>query len=159
MLCGLWLCPGGFVGESSLRSTVGPSRGTVPASRRSARSGQRIADRRCAAASGGRGPWRGWARARLRGVSGVLPPYGGVTHRVVPTWKAHSRTAYSRSITHLVWYARPRPVRSVRSGQRIADRRCAVACGGEGLRRVLGSLTRLFRVAVHMVVTHGAGPA
>ena len=38
---------------------------------------------------------------------------------------------------------------SVRSGQRIADRRCAVACGGKGTWRVLGPClhTRLFRDA------------
>jgi hypothetical protein len=144
------------------------------ASRSLRRSGQRIADRRCAAASGGRGAmesaglvaparrtvrfersdvrnrrsggalrWRGeeggwralgsWLLTRLfRGA----PPYGvRPTELCLPEKPNPVRhTAVPSRISCGTHGLIRRPVRSVRSGRRIADRRCAavVRSGGWG---------------------------
>ena len=112
----------------------------APSSRRFARSGPRSrpirpADRGPAVRCGGWGKGsRGghWARARLRGFSGVGSRWCAIHEPGrLSTWKAQPCFAYGWSITHLVWHARPLR-RSVRSGQRIADRRCAAAAGGRG---------------------------
>ena len=78
--------------------------------------------------------------------------------------KSQRCTAYT-GMSRISWAssraARPASRRSVRSGQRIAGRRCALRRAGEGvLRRALGScsLTRRFREAAPYGVTHGAVP-
>jgi hypothetical protein len=138
-------------------SRVGTTR---PRPVRSARSGQRIADRRCAAAAGGGARWRALGSCSPHeAFQGWLPPYGGTTHGAVPTWKAQPRAAYSGFITHLMSPRDSRSPRSARSGQRIAGRRCAAAAGEGGPRGALASCsqTKLFRVAApYGGAIHGA---
>ena len=127
-----------------------PHNAQRPASRSLRRSGQRTADRRCAAAGGGKGAMESAVLAYEAFQGGC--PDGGVPHDTVSTWKAQPCSAYSGSVTHPVAPSDPAQRPDVplapsdpASGSRTGD--ALRRLGGRGLRRVLGSCsyTRRFR--------------
>ncbi len=98
------------------------------------RSGQRIADRRCEASGGGRGAEGTGLVLADKAFQVVLPPYGVRPIELCRPEKL-KRVPHTAGPLHTPCSSPPRSVRSVRSGQRIADRRCARRWGGWGKGR------------------------